>query len=55
MFVPVDSALTVAHRDHLVLASIVQWPEIQRLVSRGQIISADLPLQIDGHTTIILI
>ena len=29
--------------------SYVQWPEIQPLVSRGQIVSADLPLLVDGR------
>ena len=53
--VPLARALTSDHRDCLVLASIVQQPEIQRLVSRGQIISADFPLLMDRHTTIILI
>ena len=43
MFVSVASAMTAVHGDHLVLASDIQWPEIQPLVSRGQIISADLP------------
>ena len=45
VFMPVDSMLTVAHRDHIFLASFIQQPEIQHLVSRGQIISADLPSQ----------
>ena len=52
MFAHVVSALTVAHRDRLVLASIAQWPEIQPLVSRGQIVSPDIQLRTDGHTTI---
>ena len=43
LFVPVASALTGAHRDCLFLASFAQQPEIQHLVSRGQIVSADLP------------
>ena len=43
MFVPVASALTDTHRDCLVVASFGQEPEIQRLVSRSQIVSADLP------------
>ena len=42
MFVPIASAMTAAHRDHTAVASVAQWPEI-RLVSQGQIISADLP------------
>ncbi len=40
---PVASAMAGSHRDCPVLASVVQWPEIQPLVSRGQIVSADLP------------
>ena len=45
---PVTStSLTGAHGDTLVLASFAQQPEIQRLVSRGQIVSADLPLLSD--------
>ena len=43
MFVPVASALTGTHRDCLIVVSFGQEPEIQRLVSRGQIVSADLP------------
>ena len=50
MIVPVASALTGTHRDYLAVASFGQEPEIQPLVSRGQIISADLPLLIDGQT-----
>ena len=42
-FVPVASATAGGHRDYPVLASVAQWPAIQSLVSRGQIISADLP------------
>ena len=42
VFVPVVSATAGSHRDYPVLASVVQWPEIQLLVSRGQIVSADL-------------
>ena len=52
MFVPVASALTDAHRHQ---ASFTQQPEIQHLVSRGQIVSADLLLLIDRHTTIMLV
>ena len=52
MFVPVASALTGAHRDCLVLASFAQQPEIQHLVSQGQIVSADLLLLTDRHMTI---
>ena len=40
---PVANATGGGHRDCLVLASVVQWPVIQSLVSRGQIVSADLP------------
>ena len=40
VFVPVASAMTAVHRDRLVLASNAQSLE---LVSRGQIVSADLP------------
>ncbi len=40
---PVASTVIVAHRNHLFLASFAQQPEIQHLVSRGQIVSADLP------------
>ena len=54
MFEPIASAMTGAHRNRLVLASYAQQPEIQPLMSRGQIVSADLPLRTDGHTTIIL-
>ena len=43
VFVPVASAMVGGHRDCPVLASVAQWPEIQPLVSRGQIVSADLP------------
>ena len=55
MFMPVASTLTGAHGDTLILASFAQQPEIQRLVSRGQIVSADLPLLTGRRTTIILI
>ena len=40
MFVPVASATDGGHRDCPVLASVAQWPEIQPLVSRDQIVSA---------------
>ena len=43
MFVPLASAMTAAHRDSPAVASVAQWPGIHPLVSRGQIISADLP------------
>ena len=49
-FVPVASTITAVHRDRLILASYVRWPEIQLLVSRGQSVSADLPLLTDGRT-----
>ena len=39
---PVASALTGTHRDCLIIASFSQEPEIQLLVSQGQIVSADL-------------
>ena len=38
VFVPVVSAMTAIGRDCLVLASNTQWPDIQPLVSRCQII-----------------
>ena len=47
---PVASATDGGHRDCPVLASVAQWPEIQPLVSRGQIISAVLPLLMDRQT-----
>ena len=34
--------MTATHRDTAAVASVAQWPEIQPLVSRGQIVSADL-------------
>ena len=43
VFVPVASAMAGGHRDCPVLAFVAQWLEIQPLVSRGQIVSADLP------------
>ena len=43
VFMPVASATAGGHRDCSVLASVAQWPEIQHLVSKGQIVSADLP------------
>ena len=45
---PVASATDGSHRDCPILASVAQWPEIQPLVSRGQIVSADLPQRTDG-------
>ena len=47
---PIASAMTAAHRDSPAVASVAQWPEIQLLVSRGQIISADLAPVTDGRT-----
>ena len=47
---PVASATNGGHRDCPVLASVAQWPEIQPLVSRGQIVSGVLPLLTDRHT-----
>ena len=56
---PVASATDGGHRDCPVLASVAQWPEIQSLVSRGQIVSGVLPLLMDRQThrrtTIILV
>ena len=51
---PVASATDGGHRDCPVLASVAHWPEIQPLVSRGQIVSGVLPLLTDRRTTIIL-
>ena len=50
MFVPVASVTDGGHRDCPVLASVAQWPEIQPLVSRGQIVSGVFPLLTDGQT-----
>ena len=50
VFVPVASATDGGHRDCPVLASVAQLPEIQPLVSRGQIVSAVLPLLTDRQT-----
>ena len=52
MFVPVASATTAIHRYRLVLAlaTNAQCPEIQPPVSRGQIVSANLPVLMDGQT-----
>ena len=47
---PIASATDGGHRDYPVLASVAQWPEIQPLVSRGQIVSAVLPLLTDRQT-----
>ena len=46
----VATALTSALGDSLVLASFTQQPDIQHLVSQGQIISTDPPLLMDGQT-----
>ena len=43
MPIHVANATADGHRDCPVLASVAQWTEIQPLVSRGQIVSADLP------------
>ena len=48
---PIASAMTAAHRDSPAVASVAERPEIQPLVSRGQIFSGYG--QTDGHTTII--
>ena len=40
---PIASAMTAAQRDRPAVASVAQWPEIQLLVSRDQIVSVDLP------------
>ena len=47
---PVASATDGGHRGCPVLASVAQWPEIQPLVSRGQIVSAVLPLLTNRQT-----
>ena len=49
---PVASATACGHSDCPVLASVAQLPEIQPFVSRGQIVSADLPPVTDAsmHT-----
>ena len=45
-----EACVPACNRDCPVLASVAQWPEIQSLVSRGQIVSTDLPLQTHGWT-----
>ena len=40
---PVARAVANGHRDCPVLASVAQWPETWRFVSRGEIVSAVLP------------
>ena len=57
LFVPVASATTAIHRDCLILTSNAQWPEIQPLVSQGQIISAvtDGRTEMDRRTNVILV
>ena len=52
---PVASATDGGHRDCPVLASVAQWPEIQPLVSRGQIVSGVLPLLTDNYNFSIMI
>ena len=49
-FAPVASAVTAVHSNRLVLDSYIRWPEIQPLVYRGKIVSADLPLLTDRQT-----
>ena len=39
---PVASTMAGTLRDCPVLASVAQWPEIQPVVSRSQIVSTDL-------------
>ena len=46
--------LAGAHRDGLVLAPNTLQPEIQPLISRGQIVSGVLPLLTDRQTTSII-
>ena len=52
---PVASATVGNHRGCPILASVAQWPEIQPLVSRGQIVSAVMDGQMHRGATIILI
>ena len=40
---PVASAITAVRSDRRVVVSNAPWTEIQQLVSRGEIVSADLP------------
>ena len=47
---PIASAMTGVLRNHLVLASNAQCPEVQLHMLCGQIVSADLPLLTDGQT-----
>ena len=52
VFVPAASA----HKDCLVLTSNTQWPEIQPIMSQGQIVSAKLLLgRTYRQTTTILV
>ena len=51
----VASAMTAIHRDRLVLIYNAQWPDIQPLVSRAQIVPAHLPKRAARLTTIILV
>ena len=53
MFVPVASTKAAAHRGHLVLASNVRRPEVQPVVSRGQVTFTYLLLR-NRHTSKIL-
>ena len=50
---PIASAMTAAHRDRPAVAFVAQWPEMQPLVSRGQIVSADLPSRTDAQLILI--
>ena len=52
---PVASATAGAHRDCPALASVVQWPELQPLVSQSQIVTTDFHNGQDRGTTKILI
>ena len=61
---PIASAMTAAHSDSPVVTFVAQWPEIQPLVSRGQIVQLTshdgrtdrrTDTWTHGHTTIILV
>ena len=49
VFMPVASTLTGMHKDCLLLASFVQLPEMQHLVSGGQIVFADILLRTHNY------
>ena len=51
VFVSVAIAMAGIHRDRLLLAFNTQWPEIQHLVSPGQIVSTD-PLLTAGQINV---